>query len=128
MFKSKARTRNRYGQEEDGVIENLDRKRVLEPFIDDLREALGKDPKTLKKLAGEVRLRYIVTQYIGAMEADDLGQAELWGKKIEEYCMSKPKEAAVEPSTGFEKLAEVVAEQLSRMGDVRVKELGDGTG
>lgn len=119
-------------REENELVEKLDMRRVLDDVFGDLREKLsgGKVPsKELKKLAGDARLRYIVMMFMTCLENLDLKGAEVWGEKVEAYCIAKPREMTVGPAEGSASLLmESIAKVVSR-GIDGLRELeggGDG--
>lgn len=116
-------------REENELVEKLDMRRVLDDVFGDLREKLsgGKVPsKELKKLAGDARLRYIVMMFMTCLENLDLKGAEVWGEKVEAYCIAKPREMTVGPAEGSASLLmESIAKVVSR-GIGGLRELGEG--
>ena len=115
---------------EEELVEKLDMRAVLDDVFGDLKEKLsgGKVPsKELKKLAGDARLRYIVMMFMTCLENLDLKGAEVWGEKVEAYCIAKPREMTVGPAEGSASLLmESIARVVSR-GIGGLKELEGGS-
>jgi len=112
--------------EEDYSVDRVDRMILAEEFSHELREALKKKVslKELKKLAGDIRFKHIITEFTAALETGDTKKAEMYGTKIEEYCISKPKQGVGDVGKGADMLMEVVARALS--GQVPAPQITEG--
>jgi hypothetical protein len=81
---------------EADLVDYIDMKRQLEPFLNDIQTALEEVHKTgkltkLKKLAVTMETVRILGEFKNAVEVGDMKRMEYYGKLIRDHFMDKPK-------------------------------------
>ncbi len=109
--------------EEHKAADRVDIRRICDEALGELREKMAggsMSTKDLKRLAGDTRLRYIISRFMEALENGDLQGAEVWGEKVEQYCIARPKEITVDAGSGANLLMETIAQVVSAgVGNLR---------
>lgn len=81
---------------EADLVDYIDMKKQLQPFLDDIQEAIDEVHHTgkltkLKKLAVTVETVRMMGEFKNAVEVGDMRRMEYYGKLIREHFMDKPK-------------------------------------
>lgn len=108
-------------QIQDSLVEYIDLKRQLEPFLVEIQEAIDEVQKTgkltkLKRLAVTVETVRIMGEFKRAVEESDIKRMEYYGKLIRDHFMDKPK-VSLEHSAGEGSGVGVVVLPARDMGD-----------
>lgn len=88
---------------EDALVNNIDLRTELEPFLEKINDAIEEakkgNLKKLRQIASTIETVRMVTSFRDAVRSGDMRKIEYYGKLIRDYMMDKPK-VALEHTAG----------------------------